>query len=309
MSDQIVCRVLTGPTASGKTEIGIRLALEMGWHIVCMDSMQIYRRMDIGTAKPTVNEMQGVPHHMLDICEPTDTFTVADYRDKAERIVTEIHEQLQKEVLFIGGTVLYLRAMIHPMGMGQVQPDPELRKQLNQTAMTEEGKREIHRRLERLDPATAARLPLNDIRRVIRAIEVSEATGIPFSRQPSREMPDRFKWRLVSTAMDRQTLYTRIDKRVSAMIQKGLADEVAGLLAEGVPEDSQSMSGLGYKEMIPYIRGQCSLEEAAGMIRTGTRHFAKRQMTFLRKEENLHYICTENTHAYEDIRRILLEGD
>ncbi len=301
-----LCRVLTGPTASGKSSLGLRLAREMGWQVLCMDSMQIYRRMDIGTAKPTLEERQQVPHHLLDLCEPTDSFSVAEYRDTAEETVRRLTGE-GKEILFIGGTVLYLRALIHPLAMGQVPADPVLREELNQQALTPEGRAEVHERLRRLDPATAARLPVNDVRRVIRAIEVSETTGIPFSQQPSREEESPFRWRVVSTRMERQRLYQRINDRVTEMIRQGLREEVAELLRSGVPEDAQSMQGLGYKEMIPCVRCLCTLEEAAEKIRLGTRHYAKRQMTFLRGEQEIQYVDTDREGAYEEIRKVLNE--
>lgn len=305
MNEQITCRVLTGPTASGKTELGIRLALEQGWSVLCMDSMQIYRRMNIGTAKPTAEEMRGVPHYLLDICEPDDDFSVSDYRDAAEKLVTDLAAKGQ-EVLFIGGTVLYLQALMHPMGMGLTPPNESLRKELGKQAETEAGRTALHERLKDIDPAAAARLPVNDVRRVIRAIEVWEATGIPFSEQPDRENHSRFLWKTVSTQMDRDLLYERINRRVSDMIRNGLKNEVAALLDEGVPENAHSMCGLGYKEMIPCIRGEYTLDEAAEKIRTGTRHYAKRQMTFLRREESIRYVRTDREDAYEQIREILL---
>ena len=211
MTETITCRVLTGPTASGKTGLGIRLALEQGWDIICMDSMQIYRRMNIGTAKPTAEEMRGVPHHMMDICEPTDSYSVSEYRDAAEKLILEKHEQ-GREVLFVGGTVLYLSALMHPMGMGSVPANETLRAELNAQAETPEGRQALHDRLEKIDAVTAGRLPVNDVRRVIRAIEVWEATGIPFSAQPARvsEHDSRFRWKVVSTQMDRALLYERI---------------------------------------------------------------------------------------------------
>ena len=299
-----VCRVLTGPTASGKTEIGIRLAKEMGWDILCMDSMQIYRRMNIGTAKPTIEEMQGVTHHLLDLCEPTDSYSVSDYREAAEKLIEELAAR-RRETLFVGGTALYLQAMMHPMGMGQVSANKELREELNRLAETPDGKKLLHERLRQLDPVTAERLPLNDVRRTIRAIEVSEATGVPFSMQPNREVPTAYEWKVVSTAMERPRLYERINERVTGMIRAGLQEEVAALLAEGVPEDAQSMQGLGYKEMVPCIRGEYSVEDAAERIRLGTRHYAKRQMTFLRREEQIRYVNTEEADAYEQIRELL----
>ena len=307
MTEQIVCRVLTGPTASGKTGLGVALAKAEGWDILCMDSMQIYRGMDIGTAKPTAEEMQGVPHHLMDLCEPTEPYSVSDYREQAEKTVLSLHEQ-GREVLFVGGTALYLQALMHPMGMGSVPANEALRAELNAQAETPEGKRQLHRRLALNDPATAGRLPVNDVRRVIRAIEVWEATGIPFSAQPKREDENsgRFRWKVVSTQMDRPLLYDRINRRVTEMIRLGLKEEVARLLAEGVPEDAQSMSGLGYKEMIPCIRGEYTLEEAAEKIRTGTRHYAKRQMTFLRREGSIRYVRTDMSGALDEIRRILV---
>ena len=307
MNETITCRVLTGPTASGKTSLGVRLAMEQGWDIICMDSMQIYRRMDIGTAKPTREEMQGVTHHMLDICEPTDRYSVSDYREAAERILLDLHAN-GREALFVGGTALYLRAMMHPMIMGNAAANDALRKELNSAAVSAEGRRALHERLEAIDPVTAARLPVNDVRRIIRAIEVYETTGVLFSAQPEREAETdrRFRWKVVSTEMERTELYNRINRRVTEMIKLGLEDEVADLLAEGVPADAQSMNGLGYKEMIPCVRGEYSAEEAAEKIRTGTRHYAKRQMTFLRREETVQYIRTDRADAYDELRRCLL---
>ena len=307
MTEQIVCRVITGPTASGKTSLSVRLAQEQGWDILCMDSMQIYRRMDIGTAKPTKEEMGGVCHYLMDICEPTDTYSVADYRDEAEKLILHLAE-MGRNVLFVGGTVLYLQALMHPMGMGMTPANDELRAALNVMAETEDGRAALHERLRRVDPVTAQKLPVNDVRRIIRAIEVWEATGIPFSEQPKRENENdkRFRWKVVSTEMDRTLLYDRINQRVTDMIRKGLKNEVASLLEEGVPEDARSMNGLGYKEMIPCIRGEYSVEEAAEMIRKGTRHYAKRQMTFLRREESIQYVRTDGDDAYDEIRRYLL---
>ena len=305
MNDRIICRVLTGPTASGKTQLGIRLAKEKGWDILNMDSMQVYRGMEIGTAKPIKEEMQGVRHHLMDILDPCERFSVAEYRDKAEKLIIGLHEE-GKEVLFVGGTVLYLQALMHPMGMGYVPPNEILRKRLNAVAETTEGRKELWKRLKAVDGVTADRLPVNDTRRIIRALEVYESTGIPFSAQRPREdeSSSRFEWIAVSTRMERALLYERINTRVKEMVRSGLADEVKNLLSQGIPEDAQSMSGLGYKEMIPYINGLCSLEEAVDRIQTGTRHYAKRQMTFLRREESIHYVDTDRGNAYDDLYRL-----
>ena len=307
MTDKIVCRVLTGPTASGKSDLSVKLALEQGWDIISMDSMQIYRRMNIGTAKPTIQDMMGVRHYMIDVCEPSESYSVAEYRDAAEKLILNLHEQ-HREAIFVGGTTLYLQALMHPMGMGNVPANPVLREELNKQASTDEGRKRIHDRLRKIDPKTADRLPVNDVRRVIRAIEVWEATGIPFSSQPERESEhdQRFEWKVVSTQMDRALLYDRINRRVADMIRAGLKDEVAALIEEGVSPEAQSMNGIGYKEMVPCVFGEYSLEDATERIRTNTRHYAKRQMTFLRREETITYINTEQHDALDKVRSSLI---
>ena len=230
---KIICRALTGPTASGKSAIAMRLAKEYGWDIICMDSMQIYRRMNIGTAKPTFEDQQAVMHHLLDIREPDETFSVSEYVDAAEKKIRELHQE-EKDFLFVGGTGLYLQAMMHPMGLGIIPANAALRKELNETANIPGGKELLHARLAAADPETAGRLPINDIRRIIRAIEVYEETGIPFSLQPKRTNQSEFEWKVVSTAMDRTLLYRKINERVIHMIDAGLEKEVADLLREGM---------------------------------------------------------------------------
>ena len=304
MKEKIICRVLTGPTASGKTALSLRLAEKHGWEIFCMDSMQIYRGMDIGTAKPTREERARVPHRMIDICDPRDAFSVAAYREKAEALVRQKAEK-GREVLFVGGTGLYLQAMMHPMGMGSVPADEALRAELRALAATEEGKNRLHGMLAEIDPATAARLPVGDVRRTIRAIEVTRGTGIPFSMQPDREEESPFLWRVAATEMPRETLYDRINRRVEQMIRQGLAEEVRRLLEAGVPPESQSMQGLGYKEMIPYLRGEWPMDKAVEEIQNGSRHYAKRQGTFLRRLEGIRSVDALAADAAEQAETIL----
>ena len=304
MPDRIICRVLTGPTASGKSNFAMELAAQMGWDILCMDSMQVYRRMNIGTAKPSAAEQKLVPHHLLDIRNPEESFSVSEYVTEAESLVRELYHA-GKNVLFVGGTGLYLQAMMMPMGMGNVPANPALREELNQLALTEEGKRILHSRLEKTDPDTAAKLPLNDIRRTIRAIEVTEATGIPFFFFLNRPDHSPFEWRVVSTAMDRNMLYDRINRRVDQMFHDGLEEEVRGLLSDGVPETAQSMCALGYKEMIPYIHGLITAVQAADAIRTGSRHYAKRQITFLKRIPDIRFVDAGTPGACSRIGRIL----
>ena len=307
MDRKPVCRVLTGPTASGKSDLAFRMAKEHGWEIICMDSMQIYRGMDIGTAKPTLQEQKAVKHHLLDICDPREAYSVSAYAEEAEKKVNEIASR-GREAIFVGGTGLYLEGLVRGMSLGNVPADEKLREELRAVADLPDGRRLIDERLRRSDPATADKLPLNDLRRRIRAIEVSETTGIPFSAQPGNTSESPFEWRIVSTAMDREHLYERINRRVSDMLEKGLAEEVKRLLEDGVPEDAQSMQAIGYKEMVPYLRGEYALETAADVIRTRTRHYAKRQMTYLKRLNEIRYVDPEAGSAYEQIEKIFMEA-
>ncbi len=307
MKKQIVCRALTGPTASGKSALGLSLAERHGWDIFCMDSMQVYRRMDIGTAKPTREEQRRVHHELLDICDPTESFSVAAWRERAEKLILKSADA-GREMLFVGGTGLYLQALMQPMGLGEVPANEDRRAELRQLAVSVEGKRELHRLLEKLDPDTAERLPLNDTRRVIRAIEVSETSGIPFSRQPDRSEPSPYTWRVISLKMPREELYSRINRRVIDMIAQGLPGEVENLLKEGVPPEAGSMQGLGYKELIPYIRGEWTLDQAAESIQKGTRHYAKRQETFLRRLPAVRFLDALSPNLMAQAEEILCAG-
>ena len=307
MNGRILCRVLTGPTASGKSELAMRLALEEGWDILFMDSMQIYRGMDIGTAKPTAEERSLVPHHLLDLCNPMESFSVSRYVKAAETKIRELHAQ-GRCALFVGGTGLYLEAMMKPLGMGFVPADQTLRNELHELASGPEGRLRLDGLLRKLDPETADRLPLNDVRRRIRAIEVTKATGIPFSHQEDRMELTPFDWNVVSTETERESLYSRVNRRVDRMISAGLPEEVKTLLEAGVPDDAQSMQAIGYKEMIPYLRGEYSLEQAADRIRVNSRHYAKRQITFLKRLDNIVYVPAGTNQTYTEIKRILKGG-
>lgn len=293
MGEKIVCRVLTGPTASGKTEISLHLAEKHGWEIACMDSMQVYRGMDIGTAKPTAAEQKRVRHHLLDLCDPADSFSVALYREYAESLIRKKWEEERKEILFVGGTGLYLQSLIHPMGMGSVPADQGLRCELWKLLERSDGKEKLHQILQEMDPITADRLPLNDIRRTIRAIEVCKATGIPFSLQPARETASDFSWRVTAINMPRDRLYSRINQRVEHMIEYGLVQEVQELVKEGISPECQSMQALGYKEMLLYLNGEWTIEKTKEEIQKRTRHYAKRQETFLRREREVRFINSE----------------
>jgi len=308
MSMDNTCWVLAGPTASGKTALSLRLARAHGCEIICMDSMQLYRGMDIGTAKPTPEEQQAVPHHMLDVAQPTEAFSVAQYQEMAEACVRDIQAR-GRRALFVGGTGFYLRALRHPMAMGQVAGDAAIRQELEAMAAEEGGKERLHAQLMQVDAPTAQRLHPNDIRRVVRALEVYRLTGKPFSQQPAMEQKPSFSYRVAALHMDREILYRRIEQRVDEMLSQGLVEEVRTLLSYGVPAEAQAMKGLGYKELVPYLRGECTLEEAVYEMKKGTRHYAKRQLTWMRREEAVQWVDSLAPDAYEQLERYFTKGE
>ena len=307
MNDNI-CWVLTGPTASGKTALSLQLAKKHNCEIVCMDSMQIYRRMNIGTAKPTIEERDGIPHHMIDVAEPTENFSVARYQEMAEECIADIHSR-GKRALLVGGTGLYLRALRTPMAMGDVAADDSIREELEALAATENGKQQLHDMLAEVDPDTAARLHLNDVRRAVRALEVYRQTGVPFSKQPQLTLESRFKYRVATLTMDRALLYSRIEKRVDIMVQQGLVGEVEGLLNSGVPADCQAMKAIGYKEIVPFLRGESTWEETDYLLKLNTRHYAKRQLTWMRREEDVLWVEALAPNAYQQLEQWFTQGE
>ncbi len=280
---------LVGPTASGKTDLSLALASERDIEIVCMDSMQVYRGMDIGTAKPTLAEQRRIPHHMLDVADPREAYSVAEYRRGAARAIDGIISRGRLPVL-VGGTGLYLRALSLPLTLGGTPRDDAVRQHYTQL-LEQEGKDALHQLLVRKDPQTARRLHPNDTRRVIRALEVWRVTGVPFSRQ---QMPGYnegpYDLRLFALQLPREQLYRRIDQRTEAMLKAGLVAEVEGLLHHGVPPDSQALQGLGYKELVPVIAGEMPLQQAAELLKRRTRNYAKRQITWFRRDQRVRWI-------------------
>ncbi len=284
---------IVGATASGKTAASIALARAIGGEIVCMDSMQVYTGMDIGTAKPTPAEQNGVPHHMLNVVSPKTAFSVTEYAALARACLSDIAARGKKPVL-VGGTGLYLRALSLPLDFGYTGSDEAIRRKY-QAFADERGVDALHRLLAARDPVTAARLHPNDTRRVIRALEVYDLTGKPFS---SQEMPGEsdspYDFSLFALDLPRERLYERIERRVDQMIADGLPAEVEALLASGVPETAQAMQGLGYKELIPVLRGEETLQSAVDTLKTRTRHYAKRQLTWFRADKRIKWIDGEN---------------
>lgn len=306
--DNKTCWVLTGPTASGKTAFSIQLAKAFDCEIVCMDSMQIYRGMDIGTAKPTIEEMDGIPHHMIDVADPVESFSVARYQEMAEECIAGIHAR-GKRALLVGGTGLYLRALRQPMMMGDVAGDDVLRAELEALAADDEGKQRLHDMLSEVDPVTADRLHLNDVRRVVRALEVYRLTGKPFSQQEQPKQTSRFQYRVATLFMDRSILYSRIEKRVDIMVAQGLIKEVRKLLDNGVPDDCQAMKAIGYKEIVPYLKGEADWAETEYLLKLNTRHYAKRQLTWMRREEDVLWVDSLRPDAYNQLVGWYTQGE
>lgn len=276
---------IVGPTASGKTALSLPVAQSLKGEILCMDSMQVYRHMDIGTAKPTKGEQALVPHHLMDIREPGDSFTVTQYSEEARKVLESVSVPI-----LVGGTGLYLQALSQPMDYGTVSGDEEIRRKYHEIADTQ-GNEALHAILKRKDPVSAAKLHPNDVRRVVRALEVFDLTGQPLSRQAAPD-PDASEWdfRLYAVDWPRETLYHRVDRRVDAMIRDGLPDEVEALLRSGVSPDCQAMQGLGYKELIPVLAGEMTLEDAVSLIKLRTRHYAKRQLTWFRRDKSIRWL-------------------
>ena len=308
MTEKNTCWVLTGPTASGKTALSIRLAKAYDCEVVCMDSMQIYRRMNIGTAKPMPDEMDGIVHHMIDVAEPDEAFSVARYQEMAEECIADIQHR-GKRALLVGGTGLYLRALRQPMAMGDVAADQSLRDELEALAAAPEGKQKLHDMLAEVDPATAARLHLNDVRRAVRALEVYRLTGVPFSQQHQIQTESRFRYRVASLTMERSLLYGRIEQRVDLMLQQGLVEEVRGLLNEGIPASCQAMKAIGYKEIVPLLQSEATMEETVYLLKLNTRHYAKRQLTWMRREEDVCWVDALAPDAYQQLENWFTQGE
>jgi tRNA dimethylallyltransferase len=274
--------IVAGPTATGKTKIAIELALRLGAEIISADSMQIYRYMDIGTAKPSPEERKRVPHHLIDLVSPAEPFTVADYQRFFQATCEELR---QKGVLplLTGGTGLYIRAVTRGYNFPGPPVNRELRASLLREAQ-ERGKEEMHRRLAVVDPESAGRIHPNDLKRVLRALEVYLTTGVPISSCQKEEETLAEDIIYIGLTRDREELYQRIELRVDLMIAQGLLEEVRNLLAMGFGPELQSMQGLGYKELVPVVKGETTLAEAVKLLKKRTRNYAKRQMTWFRKE-------------------------
>jgi len=294
--------VIVGPTAVGKTALALHLGQVFGGEVVSADSRQIYRYMDIGTAKATPEERALVPHHLLDVVDPDGELTLAHYRRLASEAIAEIWAR-GKLPMLVGGTGLYIRALIEGWTVPEVPPDPALRERLQ--AETERlGAEALHATLAQADPQAAQRIDPRNVRRVIRALEVYYRTGQPISTLQRQVAPD---WRVLPIGLTRPrpALYARLDARVEEMIARGLEREVRWLLAQGYDERLPSMSGLGYRQMIQYLRGQATLAEAVALIKRHTRRFVRQQYNWFRlTDPRLHWFDLTTATAAEVEARV-----
>lgn len=280
--------VICGPTAVGKSALALRLAVRLRGEIISGDSAQVYRGMDIGTAKPTREERELVPHHLVDVRDPDERWNVADFRQAVDDLVPRIAARGHLPML-VGGSMLYIRAVTAAYAFPAEAYDPQVRAQLYEEARRV-GSEELHRRLQEVDPEAAARIHPHDWRRITRAWEVFLITGEPISRHAARRQPGPYRLLVVGLNRPRAVLYRRIDARVRQMIDQGLAGEVAALLQRGYSPHLPSMQALGYREMVDHLHGLTTREEAERILGRNTRHFARRQLSWMRREEDMIWI-------------------
>ena len=307
--NSIIC--IAGPTASGKTALAVELAKELHGEVVSCDSMQVYRRMNIGTAKPTPEEMQGIPHHMLDVAEPWEDFSVSRYCELATPIVEDILSR-GKTAIIAGGTGLYMDSLIRGNAFAPF-PSTGVRERLEAQADAE-GMEAMLAWLRSLDPDSAARLHLSDRKRILRALEVYLETGetITAHNRRTQALPPRFRplWLGLDFA-DRGELYRRIDLRVDEMLRQGLLAEIRELLSSGIPPKCTAMQAIGYKEFVEALQGNLPLEQAVEEVKKSSRHYAKRQLTWFRRNKALHWLTRgpDSPEILEAARQILREND
>lgn len=293
--------VICGPTASGKTSLAVECARALDTEIISADSMLVYKGLDIGTAKPSASERKGVVHHLIDVAEPTESFSVSDYERLALPVVQSILSRGKIPVI-CGGTGFYINSVLYKSQFGKTGANPEIRKKY-ETYLEENGKERLHALLKECDPESASLLHPNDTKRVIRALEIFETTGKKKSDQHDLPVP-RFDFVCVSVGYPREELYERINRRVDGMLNAGLAEEVRSLLERGIPASAQCMQGIGYKEMAEGMRKGWPMTEIAELIKKNTRNYAKRQITFFRRMNN-HTVLSPERATAEEVLKLL----
>lgn len=293
--------VLTGPTAVGKTKLSIALAKAVGGEIISADSMQVYKSMDIGSAKIRPKEMDGVPHYLVDVLEPSEEFHIVRFQQMAKEAMEKIYANGHIPIL-VGGTGFYIQAIVKDIDFTKNEENTEIRAKWEQFAK-DHGAEALHEELGKVDPKSAETIPAGNVKRVVRALEFYELSGSPISEhneeQKAKESPYQFAYFVLND--HRELLYERIEKRIDEMLEEGLIDEVKGLKERGFTKDMVSMQGLGYKEILDYLDGNLTLEEAVYILKRDTRHFAKRQLTWFRREPEVSWIH-KYEYGYDDMK-------
>ena len=283
--------ILTGPTAVGKTALSIRLAKKINGEIISADSMQVYRGMDIGSAKVSEEEMDGVKHYLIDVLDPSDEFNVVKFQEMAKEAMDDIYSK-GKIPIIAGGTGFYIQSILYDIDFEKSENDREYRMYLENIAATGDGEKKLYEMLQNIDPKSAEIIHANNVKRVIRALEFFKETGMPISEhneeQREKNSPYNFCYFVLND--DREKMYANIEKRVDIMLDMGLVSEVEKLYEKGYRKEMVSMQGLGYKEILDYLNGDISLERAVYLIKRDTRHFAKRQLTWFRREKNVTWV-------------------
>lgn len=300
MNDKIIA--VAGPTASGKSALALELCKRLDGELISLDSMQIYRGLDIGTAKPTKAEQAEVRHHMIDICEPTENFSAAEFAERAHKVIADVRSRGKRAVL-CGGTGLYLDTVLGRLDFGEIESDEKLRGELIAFA-EKNGAEALHERLRGIDPQAAEKIHKNNVRRVARAIEIYELTGKTKTEHDREAISDSpYESLIIGLDYDdREVLYSRINRRVDAMIEAGLEREVRSLLSRGLlSAESTAGQAIGYKEMLGYIAGDCSLGDAVEKIKLGTRRYAKRQLTWLRRNPSINWLYPDRLCDFQSL--------
>ena len=294
--------VVCGATASGKTALAVECAKRLNGEVISADALLVYKRLNIGTAKPTLEEMSGDPHYMIDVVDPQENFSVSDYEKTALPILEDILSR-GKVPIICGGTGFYMNALLYKSGFGEAPADAAVREKYEKIA-SEQGREALHKLLEEVDPESAEKLHFNDVKRVIRALEIFELTGKRKSEQHDELIP-RYPFTAVAFDYPREELYTRINRRVDMMLEAGLVEEVKCLLASGIPENAQCMQGIGYKEVVDGLKNNALQSTMSDIIKQNTRNYAKRQLTFFKRTQNLHWIAPkEISEATQEVIEI-----
>ncbi len=299
--------ILTGPTAVGKTALSIALAKKINGEMISADSMQVYRGMDVGTAKIMPDEMEGIPHHLIDVLDPKDSFDVVAFQTMAKKALDEIYAK-GKIPIVVGGTGFYIQALLYDIDFSENDGDDAYRKELTEL-LEKNGADYLYEMLRKVDPASCEIIHKNNHKRVIRALEFYYQTGQPISEhneeQSQRNSPYNFLYFVLND--DRQKLYDRIELRIDKMVDDGLLDEVKQLKENGCKRGMVSMEGLGYKEILDYLDGKCTLEDALYILKRDTRHFAKRQITWFKREKEVIWLNRPEFQSEEDILNTMID--